>query len=65
MSNDIAPDYIKSSLAHINFEKRQGNAEKAKELYFKLFKSCLAKPQKHSQQATFVVVQYARYISYG
>ena len=37
LQNEIAPDYIKSLIAFINFEKRQNNIEKAKELYYKCF----------------------------
>jgi adenylate cyclase class IV len=37
LQSDIAPDYIKSLLAFINFEKRQNNTEKVKELYFRAY----------------------------
>jgi hypothetical protein len=41
--NEIAPDLIKTIVAFINFEKRQGNTEKVKELYFKAYSTALEK----------------------
>lgn len=37
LQNEVAPDYIKSLVMYINFEKRQNNIEKVKELYFRAF----------------------------
>lgn len=37
LQNDIAPDLIKSLMAFINFEKRQNNLEKVKELYYRAY----------------------------
>jgi hypothetical protein len=41
INNEIAPDYIKSSVMQINFEKRTNNIEKVKELYFKTYSAAL------------------------
>lgn len=38
---EIAPDCLKTLMAFINFEKRQNNTEKAKELYFKAYSTAL------------------------
>jgi tetratricopeptide (TPR) repeat protein len=62
LQNDIAPDCIKTLLAFINFEKRQGNVEKVKELYFKAFNSSLER--KESEAVAYIVVQYARYLAF-
>jgi hypothetical protein len=35
LQGEIAPDCVKSLMAFINFEKRQNNTEKVKELYFR------------------------------
>jgi hypothetical protein len=45
IQNELAPDYIKSLIAFINFEKRQNNTEKVKELYFKAFGASLARDE--------------------
>jgi hypothetical protein len=37
LTNEIAPNYLKSLTMHINFEKRQNNIEKVKELYFNAY----------------------------
>ena len=37
LQNEIAPDYIKTLVAFINFEKRQNNPEKVKELYYRAY----------------------------
>lgn len=43
LQNEIAPDLIKSLIAFINFEKRQNNTEKVKELYFKAYSNALSR----------------------
>ena len=51
----------------INFEKRQNNIEKVKELYFKAFQAQLnmATPQSQNHETlNFIVVQYARYLCF-
>ena len=53
---------IKTALARINFEKRQGNTERARELYFKAFNSALEK--KDPLAVTFISVQYARFLAF-
>ena len=37
LTSEIAPGLIKATLARINFEKRENNFDKAKELYFNAF----------------------------
>jgi hypothetical protein len=37
----VAPDYLKSLIAFINFEKRQNNVEKVKELYYRAYSNSL------------------------
>jgi hypothetical protein len=39
----VAPDYLKSLIAFINFEKRQNNVEKVKELYYRAYSNSLNK----------------------
>lgn len=62
LQNDIAPDYIKSLLAFINFEKRQNNNEKVKELYFRAFTQSVQKNE--TEIVAFVVIQYARFLAF-
>ena len=62
LQSEIAPDYIKSLVAFINFEKRQNNIEKAKELYYKCFQATLAKNDLDG--LTYVVMQYARFLTF-
>ena len=40
---EIAPGLVRAAIARINFEKRQGHVDKARELYFKAFKGALEK----------------------
>jgi len=62
LQSEIAPDYLKSLLAFINFEKRCNNFEKAKELYYRAFSNALAKQQ--SEVVAFIVIQYARFLTF-
>ncbi len=62
LQNEIAPDYVKSLLMYINFEKRQNNIEKAKELYFKAFQSSLARNE--TDTLTYISMQYARFLTF-
>ena len=41
IQNEVAPDYLKSLIAFINFEKRQNNVEKVKELYYRAYSNSL------------------------
>ena len=41
LDQDIAPGLIKATVARINFEKRQGNVDMARELYFNAFTAAL------------------------
>lgn len=54
LDQEIAPGLVQSSLARINFEKRQGNTERVRELYFKAFSS--ATERKDSLAVTFIVI---------
>lgn len=49
-------------MAYINFEKRQSNIEKVKELYFRGYSSAIEK--KDVETLTYIVVQYARYLAF-
>ena len=42
LTTEVAPGHIKSTIAYINFEKRQKNDEKVKDLYFKAFSSAIS-----------------------
>lgn len=48
-------------LERINFEKREKNFDKAKELYFNAFQSNLA--QNNSLAVTVIATQYSRFLS--
>jgi hypothetical protein len=56
------PDYVKSSIMHINFEKRANNIEKVKELYFKSYSAALQ--AQNFDALTFIVFQYARFLAF-
>ena len=62
LQNEIAPDCIKTMMAFINFEKRQNNPEKVKELFFKAYTFSLEKQE--SETVAYIVVQYARYLAF-
>lgn len=65
--SDIAPDYLKGLIMFINFEKRQNNIEKVKELYFKAFSHHLTSAGPHSSNLevlSYITLQYARYLSF-
>ena len=47
---------------YINFEKRQNNTEKVKELYFRAFSTFLVKNDPGT--LTYIVMQYARYLAF-
>ena len=49
-------------MAFINFEKRQGNTEKVKELYFKAYSYALEKQE--IDMVAYIVVQYARFLAF-
>ncbi len=60
--NDIAPGHIKAMLAFVSFERRMGSNERVKELYYKAFKSSIAK--KDSKAVTYIGMQYARFLAF-
>ncbi|CDW82944.1 pre-mrna-processing factor [Stylonychia lemnae] len=62
LQNEIAPDYIKSLIAFINFEKRQNNNEKVKELYFRAYSS--SQQKNEIETVSYVVIQYARFLAF-
>jgi len=62
LQNEIAPDCIKTLMSFINFEKRQNNPEKVKELYFKAYTSALERQEVET--VTYIVVQYSRYLAF-
>jgi hypothetical protein len=49
-------------MAFINFEKRQNNPEKVKELYFRAYTAAVER--QDVETVTYVVVQYARFLAY-
>ena len=49
-------------IAFINFEKRQNNVEKVKELYFKAYTNALERNQ--SEAMAYIVVQYSRFLAF-
>ena len=61
LENEICPGYIKSALARINFEKRDGKFEKAKELYYHHFLCSLNKNDELA--VTVIATQYSRFLS--
>lgn len=63
MTTEVAPGHIKSIIAYINFEKRQKNDEKVKDLYFKAFSSAISK--NDAQAVTYLGVQYARFNAFN
>ncbi len=60
--NDVAPGHIKATLAFVSFERRMGSNERVKELYYKAFKSSIAK--KDSKAVTYIGMQYARFLAF-
>jgi len=62
LDQEIAPGLIRATIARINFEKRQGNADKARELYFKAFRNALEK--NNSPAVTYIATQYARFLAF-
>ena len=63
LTSEVAPGHIKSMIAFINFEKRQKNDEKVKDLYFKSFSAAISK--NDSQAVTYLGVQYARFNAFN
>lgn len=49
-------------MARINFEKRQGNTDRVRELYYKAFNSALDK--NDGMAVTFIATHYARFLAY-
>ena len=49
-------------MTFINFEKRQNNPEKVKELYFRAYSSAIER--QDVETLTYIVVQYARYLAF-
>jgi len=49
-------------MTFINFEKRQNNPEKVKELYFRAYSTAIER--QDVETLTYVVVQYARYLAF-
>ena len=58
---DIAPGLIKAMLERINFEKREKNFDRAKELYSITFTQNLTKCNPLA--VTVVAIQYSRFLS--
>lgn len=54
LQTDIAPECLKTLMAQLNFEKRQNNMEKVKELYFRAYN--IALDRKASEQVAYIVV---------
>ena len=49
-------------MAFINFEKRQNNLEKVKELYYRAFTTSQARNEVET--VSYVVIQYARFLAF-
>jgi hypothetical protein len=49
-------------MARINFEKRQGNSDRVRELYYKAFNNALDK--NDSLAVTYIATQYSRFLAY-
>lgn len=62
LTNEVAPGYVKATLAFIGFERRMGSNEKVKELFYKAFNTALAK--KDAQAVTYIAMQYARFLAF-
>lgn len=52
LDEEIAPGLVKATINRINFEKRQGNNDKARELYFNAFQGALER--NDSLAVTFI-----------
>mmetsp|Transcript_13368 Transcript_13368/g.22753 ORF Transcript_13368/g.22753 Transcript_13368/m.22753 type:complete len:410 (-) Transcript_13368:53-1282(-) len=61
LDQDIAPGLLKSRMARINFEKRQGNNEKVRELFFESFSNAIEKEDRLA--VTYIAVQYSRFVA--
>ena len=66
IQSEIAPDYIKNLIMFINFEKRQNNTEKVKELYYRVYSNAIneSKMELQVQTLNYIVFQYARYLTF-
>lgn len=53
---------MKAAIARINFEKRQGNADRARELYFNAFMSALTRSDRMA--VAYIATQYARFLAF-
>ena len=62
LDQEIAPGLVKATMARINFEKRQGNQERVRELYYKAFNNALDK--NDGMAVTFIATHYARFLAY-
>mmetsp|Transcript_14215 Transcript_14215/g.13778 ORF Transcript_14215/g.13778 Transcript_14215/m.13778 type:complete len:152 (+) Transcript_14215:945-1400(+) len=58
----MAPNYIKSLVKQINFEKRQNNIEKAKELYYQTYQQALV--NSSIDTLTYILMQYSRFLAF-
>lgn len=61
--NEIAPGHIKSIMASVGFERRAGNNERAKDLYFKAFANSLS--SQDPLAITFIAIHYSRFVSFS
>ena len=61
LEQDIAPGLVKATMGRINFEKRQGNLDKARELYSIALTTALNK--KDRLQVAYVATQSAQFLS--
>jgi len=61
LEQDIAPGLLKATIGRINFEKRQGNTEKARELYSNAVSAALNKKDK--LQVAYITTQSAQFLS--
>lgn len=59
---EIAPGLVKAAIARINFEKRQGNVDRARELYRTAFTGALHRGD--SLAVTYIACQYARFMAH-
>lgn len=61
-SEGVAPDCLKAVIAFLNFEKRQNNTEKVKELYFRAYSHSMS--LQETEAVAYIVVQYARFLAF-
>ena len=62
LDQEIAPGFVKSQIARIIFEKRQGNSDKANELYYQAFNKAFER--EDSLAVAHIACIYARFLAF-